>query len=78
MRSVASTPGHVADIAKTHQEPHSGAVTTTQIHSIAALLNTSPASEIHRRAQPTNVDLLAHHQLPQIALSAVVDRLDVC
>ena len=69
--------GHMPDIAKTHQKPHTGAVTTAQIHSIAALSDTSQASEIHRRAQPTDMDLLSHHKLPQIALPAGVDRLDV-
>ncbi len=33
--------------------------------------------QIHRRAQSADVDLLAHHQLPQLSFGTAVDGLNV-
>lgn len=67
---------HPRDVAKANQEAHPRPVRAAEVHARRAGGDVRSLGQVHRRDEPADVDLLAHHQLPEVSLGAAVDRLD--
>ena len=66
---------HRRHVAKADEEPHSRADATAEIDARRARANAGLFGQFHRRAEPPDVNLLAHSQFPQIALFlAAIER----
>ena len=69
--------GHPRDVAEPHEEPHPGAVAAAEIGALHPGADARTLCEIHRRRQAADMDLLPHHELPEVTFRARVHGLDV-
>jgi hypothetical protein len=68
---------HAVDAAEPDQRAHSGAGEAAQVDAFHAGPDPGPGGERERRLQPTDMELLAHDQVRDIAVGRAVLGLDV-
>jgi hypothetical protein len=60
--------GHCGDTAKSNENAHAGAITTTQVDAPLPDSDLGSLGEVHGGLETSNVDLLTHQQFPEFTL----------
>ena len=68
---------HGRHVAESHQEAHPGPVAAAQVNPLHAPPDARALGQIHGRLEPANVDLLAHHQFPEVSFGPAIHRLHI-